>query len=462
MKRALRASRAACRVLGLIVAIASVAHADEAPPSREEVETLERRVDELEREVATTRSAGHPSTAPTTSSTAGDVWSELTRRVRLGGNADVGLLYGEEYSRAPDGRFVIDNARLFVDADLVTRDDLPLEGWLDDVSFFLEWDLYRHTAFMNEIQSLYVRFDHLFAWEPLNLKVGRMEIPFGYEYTRWSEDRPSNPLPGFSAAQPYGWDEGLEVFGSAWDGLVSYQLALLDGDQQVGVNSQSTPSLAGKLTVSPAPWAHLSASGYTSGKLGQLDHPVWSALIIASAPFPPLSTNPYNPEYPGQSRPEDDPARLDGVGAWEVDVVLERAGVGTAWLGYGQVRADGSGEPITGRTLRYGVGEGTLELGSLAAALDRLYLAARISFIRPFDDRAGYLLNVDDDGFELGFDTELVTITELGLGLRITRHLTLKGSYSMYDFGVVDGADAETRHDATSRDYGWLVLSAGF
>jgi len=445
---------------GLAITAATTSRAEDAARSGAAFETLERRVEELEHKVADeSRAAGE---SPTPSSAAADVWSEVARRVRLGANADLGLLYGQEYSRAPNGRFVIDNARLFVDADLVTRDDLPLEGWLDDVSLFLEWDLYRHTSFMNEIQSLYVRFDHLLAWRPLNLEVGRMAIPFGYEYPRWSEDRPKNPLPGFSAAQPYGWDEGIELFGSAWEDRLSYQVALLDGDAEVGVNTQSTPSFAGKLTVSPAPWVHVSASGYTSGKLGQLYHPVWSALIIASAPFPPLSTNPYDPNYPEPSEPADDPARLDGVEAWEVDLVTERAGFGTAWLGYGQVRADGWGEPITGRRLQYGVAEGTFELGTLASALDRLYAAARVSFIGTFDDRKGYLLNVDDDGFQLGFDTKLVTITEAGLGLRITKHLTLKGSYSIYDFSLVDGADAESRRDATTRDYGWLVLAAGF
>ncbi|MFN7951396.1 MAG: hypothetical protein U0610_06705 [bacterium] len=398
--------------------------------------------------------------APAAAASGGWV-GELARRIRLSGNADVGFLYGEARSRAPDGRWVIDNARLFLDADLVDRDDLPLEGWLDDASLYLEWDLYRHTTFLDDVGSLYVRLDHLAGSSALNVKVGRMAIPFGFEYPRWSEDRPANPLAGFSAAQPYGWDEGVELFGALADDRVRYQAALLDGDERVGVNTQATPSFAAKLTVAPLAWLSVSGSGYTSGKLGTVGHPVWSALIVASTPFPPLSANPYDPSYV-DAEGEAEPVRLDGVRAWEADVVLDDGGAARVWLGYGQVHVDGRGEPIAGRRLQYGAAEGTLGLGVLAPSLDRLYLAARVSFIGTFDDRQGYLLNVDDDGFELGFDTQLVQITELGLGVRLTKHLTLKAEYAAVDFDLVDGAPAEARAAAHARGYGALTLAAGF
>ncbi len=389
--------------------------------------------------------------------------ADLSRRLRLSGNADVGFLYGEAHSRAPDGRWVIDNARLFLDADLIGADDLPLEGWLDDASLYLEWDLYRHTAFLDDVGSLYVRLDHLGGCNALSLKLGRMALPFGYEYTRWSEDRPKNPLPGFSAAQPYGWDEGLELFGAFGDGWLSYQAGLFDGDDAVGVNTQATPSFAGKLTLSPLAWLSVSGSGYTSGKLGTVGHPEWSALIVASTPFPPLGPNPYDPNYTDTSEdPDAEPVRLDGVHAWEVDIVLDDHASRQVWLGYGEVRIDGRGEPITGRRLRYGVAEGMLGLDVISPSLERLYVAARLSFIGTFDDRRGHLLNADDDGFELGFDTQLVRIAELGFGVRITRHLTLKAEYAAVDFDVVDAASAETRAAAQARSYGALSLSAGF
>ena len=85
-----------------------------------------------------------------------------------------------------------------------------------------------------------------------------------------------------------------------------------------------------------------------------------------------------------------------------------------------------------------------------------------MSFIGTFDDRLGYLLNVDDDGFNLGFVTKLVEITELGIGAHLTKQLTLKAEYALYDFTLVKGATEDERDDAKGRSYGGVALSAGF
>ncbi len=457
-----RGSVLAPAVVAAVVLVWTVpAAAQDGASGADRVDTLERRVDELEHELANQKAspaapaAGEPSA----------LWEQLNQRVHVSGNADLAFLYGEDYSRAPNGRFVIDNARLFVDVDLLGRDETPMPGWLDDASLYVEWDAYRHTSFLNQVGSLYVRLDHLGGVDALNAKLGRMSIPFGYEYTRWSEDRPKNPLIGFSAAAPYGWDEGFELFGSLSSGLVSYQAAVLDGDQAVGVNTSSAPSLAGKLTLSPLSWVHVSGSGYTSGRLGGPNHAVWSALIAASTPLPVLSPNPYDPgsvDSSGYGGAETGVGGVQSVSAWEVDVVLDNARAGVEWLGYGEIQIDGHGEPVERRRLHYGVAEGTLELGTLTPALERLYCAARVSFIGTFDDRLGYLLNVDDDGFNLGFVTKLVEITELGIGAHLTKQLTLKAEYALYDFTLVKGATEDERDDAKGRSYGGVALSAGF
>src|SRR5437016_14557117 len=59
----------------------------------------------------------------------------------------------------------------------------------------------------------------------LNVRAGRMDIPFGEEYL--NRDAIDNPLISHSLSDFWGVDEGLELYGRV--GKFSYVLAVQDG-----------------------------------------------------------------------------------------------------------------------------------------------------------------------------------------------------------------------------------------
>lgn len=379
------------------------------------------------------------------------------RRLHLSGNADVAFLYGEQHSRAKDGRFVVDNARLFLDVDL--GEDLRPGGVpvADLASAYVEWDIARHAAFLNRIGSLYVRLDGLGSLPALNLKMGRMAIPFGEEYTRWTEGRPANPFLGFTAAAPYGWDEGIELFGSLGERLFSYTVAVMDGDEAFGKNTHAEPAVVAKLSVRPREWLCFSVSGIRTGAFGDASVPARSALILSAGFVTPFGSG--TEEYGADVRlPTDPDPKIQDLRGYEADIVLERPGMGRLWLGFGQLRIEAAGDGRFDRLLYYGVAEGVLELGLLAPALDRVYLAARYSVISTSDRDRGYEFNADDRGDDLGFNTHAVHIATGALGLKIVENVTFKVEGSWVHFGVIRSASAAVRELAAHRS----IFAAGF
>src|SRR5581483_9388990 len=211
-------------------------------------------------------------------------------RFRISGNGDFAYLNGDRHSPAPGGRFLVDNSRLFLDSELV--DGLRLREWplASDASFFVEWDAARDGEVLNTVGSFYLRLDHVLGLDPLNVKIGRVLIPFGEEYPRFSEQRPENPLISFSAAAPYGWDNGILFFGSSpWRSL-QYVAGVMVGDTGFHVNTSRETQLDAKLAWQPVGWAHLSVSGLWTGKLGTHDEGGEAALEFGEREIGPLGS----------------------------------------------------------------------------------------------------------------------------------------------------------------------------
>ena len=113
---------------------------------------------------------------------------------------------GSDATRAAGG-FEIKEASLFVEADV----------W-EGVSFFVELQtnrLGRDDQLFTRTGEVYVHFRELRLGNlpPFGLKLGRIDLPFGEEYL-W-QDASDNPLITNSAAYPYGWDEGVLLYGDA-------------------------------------------------------------------------------------------------------------------------------------------------------------------------------------------------------------------------------------------------------
>ncbi len=432
--------------LAVVMASCSLAQAQDSA-TQERVDELERRLRALEDKQA------DDTFRP----------EDWFRRFHLSGNADIAFLSGEKRSSEDEGRFVVDNARLFIDVDLASNGRVGDVYLFDSASFYFEWELYNFATFINDAASLNVRFDHLFGLEGINMRAGRMPIPYGEEYVRFSEQRPENPLIGFSAAAPYFWDEGIEFFGSNEEGSLRYILAVMDGDIATNQNSDRQPQLALKLSGRPTDWLELSASGLHTGKLGSNGNPGFSAIVFSFAPISPFGFQSNVTNFQdGAPIPDDPDLELETVNAAEVDAILSHPDVGHVWLGFGLVAIRTEGDSTYDRDLRYGVGEVVYELGHLDEALRKLYVAARYSAIGTFDSDEGYFLPTTNDGDDLGYNTESVSILSLGVGCRLSDNINLKTEYDWYEFDVVSGVPGSIRNQAGDRNFFGVALSVSF
>jgi hypothetical protein len=238
---------------------------------RQEVGSLEAsaRRDRADLDDIQQRMAGSASAAPGTQSpAAGPVEqadppapppAEHQGNIHIGGELGAAFFASGSEGMFPKGDFRIDEARLFFDASV----------W-KNVYFYSEVNLVTREASDSSIQpgELYVEIENLSA--PLgderliNLRAGRLYIPFGeeYQYRMVLDD----PLISHSASDLWGYDEGVEIFGQK--DRVSYVLAVQDG----GINSLNTghkdKSLALRIGYDPNSWMHLSASAMRTGHVG--------------------------------------------------------------------------------------------------------------------------------------------------------------------------------------------------
>lgn len=386
------------------------------------------------------------------------------RRFHLSGNSDFSYLYGEKNSFVDEGRFAVENARLFLEVDLGGEVRFFDRTLMESSSFYFEWDIVREASLKNKVGSMYLRLDTLGGQEAFNLKFGRMPIPFGEEYLRFHEQRPENPLISYSAPAPYNWDEGVMLFGSFAENKVQYLFAVMDGDDGFNTNTNAEPQIAGKLILEPWPWLHFSVSGIRTGKLGDSDTAAKSALEWGGthAVAIPIESGELLTFRNGAPITMPDTAPLHTLNAYEVDLILNKPGVGRLWFAGGQAFIESGSNSSFDRDFAWWIAEGVLELGAMHEALDRIYLAIRYSGIGTLDSDEGYKFEAMNNGSDFGFNTKRVDVISAGIGVRLLENLIFKAEYSHYDFDLVNGASAVLSGVEDDRDYGGIGFSLAF
>lgn len=387
------------------------------------------------------------------------------RRIHVSGNADVAYLIGQENSLADNGRFLVDNARLFLDVDL-GRDIAPGGHLLaEDASFLVEMNLVHQSyGYLDDrIGSLYVRFDGVAGLGGLNVKIGRFLVPFGEEYLRKSEGRPDNPFVTFSVAEPYGWDEGLLLFGALFDRRVEYFLSATNGDADAYQTSGSGLAVSAKLKLRPLPWLEISASGLRTGRLGDYDNTAHGAFSWSRVDPQPFGYGSGTQSFADGAPSPTDPSRsLKDVLAGEADLMLHSETWGRLWLAAGAVTIESHESAFYTRRLRYGIAEGILELGGFSADLDAFYLAARASFIGTLDSDRGYFVGSFNDGEDLGYNTRLLSAVSLGFGFRMSRAIVFKVEATWNDVDLVRGVTSDLEDEARRKSFAGIGVSIQF
>jgi hypothetical protein len=179
-------------------------------------------------------------------------------KVVLSGEGGVGFQKTGPEGFSPNSSFTVEEARLFLEAPV----------W-KDVYFYSEVDL--ATPENNNAQAnlgeLYVDFENVSQlWgrdDQLNLRVGKMNIPFGEEYlTRYAID---NPLILSSVSDLWGFDSGVEIYGAL--GKWSYVVAVQNGGGNGLQDDNDDKSVAGRISFDPNQHLHFSVSGMRTGNI---------------------------------------------------------------------------------------------------------------------------------------------------------------------------------------------------
>src|SRR5437660_1192004 len=158
----------------------------------------------------------------------------------------------------PKGDFRVDEAKLFVETPV-----------FEDVYFYSEINLMRRESSDLTVQlgECYLDFENVSKlWNRegwMNLRVGRLDIPFGEEYIY--RDAIDNPLISHSLTDFWGVDEGVELYGTV--AKVNYVLAVQNGGAQVARDFTADKSVTVRLGGDPTKWLHVSASAMRTGDL---------------------------------------------------------------------------------------------------------------------------------------------------------------------------------------------------
>src|SRR5205823_1808974 len=179
-------------------------------------------------------------------------------KVHLSGEGGAAFFHSGSHGPFPNSEFRIDEAKLFIEAPL----------W-KDVYFFSEVNITTRESmdeFM-QIGELYIDLENLSRfWNRdgwLNLRVGRMDIPFGEEYQ--TRDAIDNPLISHSLTDIWGVDEGLEIYGSI--AKFQYALAVQNGGHPALRDFDPDKSIALRIGYDPTKRVHLSLSAMRTGAL---------------------------------------------------------------------------------------------------------------------------------------------------------------------------------------------------
>ena len=179
--------------------------------------------------------------------------------VVVSGEGGLAFIHQGSQGAFPNSEFRVDEAKLFVDAkvwkDVYAFGELNLALREDKIEAF-------------QLGELYAEFESLLRpWGReglVNLRAGRIDIPFGEEYL--TRDVVDNPLITHSISDVWGVDEGLELYGKL--GKFHYAASVQNGGFPLLRDFERDKALAGRLSYDPTQWLHFSASGMRTGDIG--------------------------------------------------------------------------------------------------------------------------------------------------------------------------------------------------
>jgi hypothetical protein len=373
------------------------------------LDTLAKKVQNLE-----TAAAAHENEAPATDETSPAKSGFNLGKVNLSGEGGVAFFNTEPSGFAPHSEFRVDEARLFVEApiwkevyfhsdvDLATRESMNTQLYLGEL--FLDFE---------DASQLWGKDNQL------NVRAGRMFIPFGEEYmNRYAME---NPLISHSVSDFWGIDPGIEFYGGF--GKLNYALAVQNGSGANGVQDfDGDKSVAARVSFDPDAHWHFSLSAMRTGNLNVQEDSV-SAMWFGNGFFHSVGSG-------ETTRFQANLAEADLTARWKSGHLSAFGG----WAGY----SDNDPLSDNNRNIFYYSIEGVQNLPK------KFYAAARFSEIHAakgipivgFGNSNAYFSALTTDLWRLSF----------GLGYRFSDRLEIKAEYS-FEHGNELNGEARNNED---------------
>ncbi|MBI4585442.1 MAG: hypothetical protein HY717_15625 [Planctomycetes bacterium] len=330
------------------------------------------------------------------------------------------LATGKDGTRQKGG-FLVKQGSLFLNADVWTDTSLYAELQIppfgeDDEISIQTGELYGH--FRNLLKSL--------GDDLLSIKAGRMYIPFGEEIHAINAS--SNPLILNSAAFPYGFDEGLQLYGAI--SCFGWNVAVMNGNETRSFDDNWDKAVTAKIYGNPFSWLYFSGSFMRNGKTRE------SAFEFGESPFVPVGATDFSSVGASPSNTVDAYLyELDGK--W---IIAER---GYLSLSFGQAFAVDRHAEFNREIFWFAV-EGLYNITS------KIYAAVRYSEIGTYKSTKGYHFDgpITAGGNEaFGFDANRFQRLSIGAGWRPNPHVVLKCEFGGDRFHVIVGSPFHPAND---------------
>lgn len=309
---------------------------------------------------------------------------------------------------------------------------------IDDANIRLEASIAKNTYLFGEVQlvkreapdenfrlgEFYFEFENVSgAWggpdRLVNVRVGRVDIPFGEEYLY--RDPLTNPLVTHSLSDIWGTDEGVEIFGEF--GRSSYAVAVQNGSSKTMRDYNSDKSVTFRYGYDLTPRLRVSASAMRTGKLDSVREPM-SEVWIGNNLFRNIGST-------ASTLHQAEIGELDSIYRWRGGHLMVAAG--RARYRDNDPRADNT------RHFTYYQAE------AMQFLTREWYAAARFSTLTA--DRGYPLAGIGSFGryFMGSLQTKEMERITLGAGYRFNRSLVLKFDYTFEDARLTTGAPRDTQ-----------------
>ena len=274
------------------------------------------------------------------------------------------------------------------------------------------------------------------------LKLGRIDIPFGEEYL-W-QDAIDNPLITNSAAYPYGWDEGILVYGDI-HGL-GWVAAITDGTDDRSTEENSDKAFNFKIYGNPFESLDLSLSVMTNGDVSK------SAIEFGGSHFRPVGA--AHQSTLGTSPNTEVDADLMEINA-KYNFSFARNEAYLA-LSFGSAKADDS-DPLFDRDFRWFSIEPFIQISK------NWYATLRYSEIGTYDDNEGH--HFDGKTFAggnaaFGYDTQRFQRMSLGLGWTPNPRIRAKLEFAKDRYELIDVSPLSPNNG--NRNFTGFEIAVGF